>query len=395
MRKIAASYIFPILSKPIKQGTIILSDDGEILDILETNENLHETASTEYYNGILVPGFINAHCHLELSYLKGLMSSASGLPDFIRQIMTKRFSLPVNLNEIIQNANDEMKSNGIVAVGDISNDNFSFEVKKNSKIYYHTFVEVFNPDTKVATSHFKKGLELYTQLNQNNLSASIVPHAPYSMSGELLQLIKQHAHENNCVYSIHNQETVSEDELFLNGTGEIRQLFSELGFNMDYFNSPTGKSSLQSMANYMPENNTILLIHNVHTKQQDIDIAKSVLKSPYWISCPKSNRIIENKLPDLNLFIQNNLDIAIGTDSYSSNTSLSIIEELQTIQKFYPDISLATLLQWATLNGAKALQIANKYGSFEKGKKPGLNLITGIDFENMKLTENSKVKVLV
>jgi cytosine/adenosine deaminase-related metal-dependent hydrolase len=106
---------------------------------------------------------------------------------------------------------------------------------------------------------------------------------------------------------------------------------------------------------------------------------------------------IQNRLPDLQLFSLQEFRnyICLGTDSLASNTNLSILEEMKMIQQHAPDISLETLLLWASLNGAQALGFDQILGSFEKGKKPGINLVTGIDFENLRFTGESEVKVIV
>jgi cytosine/adenosine deaminase-related metal-dependent hydrolase len=90
------------------------------------------------------------------------------------------------------------------------------------------------------------------------------------------------------------------------------------------------------------------------------------------------------------LFVQNNLNVVIGTDSLASNHQLSILEELKTISKNFPEIETETLLKWATINGARALQMESDLGSFEKGKTPGILLIENVD--DKKITEGSKVK---
>jgi aminodeoxyfutalosine deaminase len=393
MRKIAASYIFPISSKPLKQGIVFVSDDGIIHDIIDTGGVLNETSSLEYFNGILIPGLINTHCHIELSYMKNIINVAEGLPDFIYQILTKRANLPENLEEIIAVADKEMKMEGIVAVGDISNDDFSFGMKEKSSIYYQTFIEVFWPSPDKAEDTFSKGLKLFEILLKKKLAASIVPHAPYTMSPELFKMVQDHANNYGGIYSIHNQETPSENELFFRHSGALHDLFTNFGMNMDSIKS-TGKPSLESVNQYFPKKQNILLVHNIFTTQSDINNLYEKERY-FFVLCPNSNLIIEHQLPDIEMFVKNNLNLAIGTDSYSSNTKLSIIGELKTISEHYPKISLDILFNWATLGGAKALGIDNKYGSFEKGKKPGVNLITGIDFENMRLTKESAVKVLI
>jgi imidazolonepropionase-like amidohydrolase len=83
-------------------------------------------------------------------------------------------------------------------------------------------------------------------------------------------------------------------------------------------------------------------------------------------------------MPPIELLRANNAEIVIGTDSYASNWSLNILDELKTIQKQFPSIPLSEMLGWATMNGARALQMEKSLGSFEKGKKPGIVLIEGI-----------------
>jgi cytosine/adenosine deaminase-related metal-dependent hydrolase len=394
MRKIAAPYIFPIVSPPIRNGVIHISDSGEIIDIIENANGLRETAQVEYYNGIIVPGFVNTHCHIELSYLKGMFGNdLSGLPEFLLNLGRKRIAIPENINRIIKMADAEMCAEGIVAVGDVSNNDYSFSVKLQSSIKYHTFLETYKIEPENAFLAYNKVYVLYESLNKLNLSASIVPHAPYSVSSELLTFIAKHYETYKGIFSIHNQETASENLLFENGSGDLYTMFSDIGIDMSTI-PVTGKSSLASVIHHFPANSNVLLVHNIYTQQADIDLAQKTLSNVFWVMCPNSNLVIENMLPDIDLFMKNNVTIALGTDSYSSNSKLSILEEIKTISKAFPSIELKTFMEWATLNGAKALNFDNTLGSFEKGKKPGVNLITNIDFEKFCLTDESQVRVL-
>ena len=138
-------------------------------------------------------------------------------------------------------------------------------------------------------------------------------------------------------------------------------------------------------------------MHNTHTQKQDIDALKRYrkLESTFFVLCPNSNLYIANELPPVDLFRQEKLQICLGTDSLASNTELSILQEMLTIQQNFPEVPLEELLSWACINGAKALNLSTTFGSFENGKKPGVNLITGTDFKTMKLTPNTKVKRLI
>ncbi len=393
-RKISAHYIFPINAEPLKNGIIEVDDSGQILNVINPGEEIKELAGVEFYSGILVPGFVNTHCHIELSHLKGVVSEHTGLHHFISQISKIRIADKKSILQSIEKADWEMQKNGIVAVGDISNTNYSISTKKNSEIDYHTFVELFSLNPEKAEAVFESGKKLEKELTDNSLSTSIVPHTPYSVSKELFSLISLEAGSGTKTMSLHNQECASENELFINKTGDIFDSLSKMGVDFSHF-EPTGKNSLESVISYIPKGNKCLLVHNTFSQEHDIAIANEYFENVYWTFCPNANLYIENRLPDIPLFYKLKQKCTIGTDSLASNHQLSILEELKTIQANFPQVPLTEMLKWATLNGAAALNLSTNIGSFEIGKKPGINLISKIDFDKMQLNPESKLKVLV
>ncbi|MEO7984286.1 MAG: amidohydrolase family protein, partial [Bacteroidota bacterium] len=122
---------------------------------------------------------------------------------------------------------------------------------------------------------------------------------------------------------------------------------------------------------------SLILVHNVYTKEEDVLFTKLPVVNCQlsWCLCPNANQYISRQLPDIDLLIKQDCEIVLGTDSLASNHQLSILEEIKTIGKHFPHIATEKMLQWATSNGAKALQLDSLLGSFEKGKKPGVNLI--------------------
>ncbi|MEO5570033.1 MAG: amidohydrolase family protein [Bacteroidia bacterium] len=393
MRYISADYIFPISSSPIKNGTVVIDDSGIIIEVAKSEI---QNTKSEIYQGIICPGFINAHCHLELSHLKGVISEGTGLTGFIGEFLQKRKQFgEESIKEKIIEAENEMLANGIIAVCDISNNDSTFEQKAKLKLFYHTFIELFDLIPEKAKETFEHGKEIQNsfQSKWDKIQSSLTPHAPYSVSFELLKMISDDALKNNSNISIHNQETESENDLFQNKTGKILELFKKLNINLEHL-PLTGKSSLQSYLGLLPKENKILLVHNTFTKKEDIQFAHQYSKNIYWCFCPNANLYIENKLPDYKIFIDENATCCVGTDSYASNWSISILDELKTISKHSPKIPLQTILQWATLNGAEFLGVGNQFGSLEKNKKPGLNLIENVDLENLRLTQITKIKKL-
>ena len=131
--------------------------------------------------------------------------------------------------------------------------------------------------------------------------------------------------------------------------------------------------------------------------QKDIDLISQTrsLNQTWFVICPNSNLFIGERLPDLELLRQNNLRICLGTDGLSSNRKLSILEEMKTIQTYFPSIPLGDLVIWGTRNGAEALSMDDWGGTIEIGKRPGINLISGMDLQHLRLQPQSKVKRLI
>ncbi len=387
MRKIAAQYIFPITEKPIKNGVVTLNDEGEIVAIGRLNG---EEESVEFYNGILCPGFVNAHCHLELSSMLGCIPQETTLFGFIHYMNTRQKPSEDEQISAILKADSRMAAQGIVAVGDISNTSISFDIKTSSPILYRNFVEVFGSNPAIANSEFNKGVAVVAQAALRGLTASLVPHAPYSMSDVLFKQVVAEGAKSG-ILSIHNQESKEENKYFLEGNGLFAQQYQNGGFT-----PPTviNKPSIYRILNELTEDIKLLLIHNIYTTEEDYDAAIAKNKDTHWVLCPNSNLYIERQLPPVGMLRQKRANIAVGTDSLASNTCLSVLEELKTIAKYFRDVRLEELLTWATLGGAKALGFDQQLGSFDVGKKPHVVLIDGIDFSDMQLTDESKATLL-
>lgn len=341
-------------------------------------------------NGILCPGFVNTHCHLELSHMKGLIPEHTGLPDFILKIVNERHFPEATILEAIVQAEAAMLKDGIVAVGDISNNALTAKQKQQRQLAYHTFVEISGWKPTIAEARFTYAQEVMEQfrlieaadsLNPQTdlfqpLKSSFSPHAPYSVSHALWQ--KMMPYFEGQTVTIHNQETAAENELFQNGTGAFVDMYHAMNIDQTHF-SPTGQNSLPSYFPQLQKAKNILLVHNTNTSEADIMFAQACAsknaQTVYYTLCVNANLYIENTLPPIQLLRDQNANIVLGTDSLSSNHQLSILAELKTIAQHFPNIPLNVLLQWATSNGAKALQMDAVFGSFEKGKQPGVLVI--------------------
>jgi aminodeoxyfutalosine deaminase len=394
MRKISANWIFPVSSVPIPNGIIVVDDGGEILFVGENVPDQYKSLPVEFFHGIIIPGFINTHCHLELSHMKGVAPTGTGLLPFIKTVVTQREVNQDFILEKIREADREMVENGIVAVGDISNKADTVSVKKESMIKYYTFIEKFDfldeNQTDMLFEGYQKVWELHEDGEKNKKSA--VPHAPYSVSPKMYNKINALNSGSQKTISIHNQETVHEILLFQGKSGGFVDFYKGFGVQLDHFN-PETENSLVYALTQMDSSHRTLLVHNTMTDKTSIQFAHSWGSEIYWATCPNANLYIENRLPDYSIFKDEGAIMTIGTDSLTSNWQLSILEEMKTILRYKSYLKFEEVLQWGTLNGAKALGFEKKLGSIEVGKKPGLNLLSIVN--PVDFSQKTQVKKIV
>lgn len=389
MKSFKADYVYPVCADPIKNGIVTVDDFGKIISITDDKAAPSQTP-IETVSGIIVPGFINTHCHTELSHMKDQIAPGNGLISFIKDVLSSRTAEQSEILAAAQAADQEMYDNGIVAVGDISNNSITASIKEKSKLYYHTFVEILGFLPANAEDLFNKALATAEEFKPQ--STSITAHAPYSVSKELFKLIKQYCDTGTNLLSIHNQECEDENKFYRYKLGGFIDLYKHLGVDIGYFR-PQARNSLQSIIPLLTNRQKVLLVHNTCTNLKDIYFIKRFDRKVNWCFCPNANIYIEKRLPKIELFVNQGLNITLGTDSLASNSKLCILSEMRTIQQHFPAIGLDTLLKWGTINGAEFLGIDDEKGTIEAGKTPGLNLITGLD--GFKLTPDTKVKKLV
>ena len=353
-----------------KQDEVLVTDEkGKIYGIIPLADAGEDIRKVE---GILCPGFVNAHCHLELSFLKGVIPTHTGLVGFVSQVMQHRNANSEIIEQSIIDAEAEMIANGIVAVGDICNTPNTIAQKQKGRVRYQNFIEVAGFVPGAAESRFNAIKEIAEQFYiyfPNN--TSIVPHAPYSVSLPLLDKIKEHS--RNKIFSIHNQESAQETLFFKEQTGDFLSLYNNLGVDLSFFKN-TYKSSVEYYIGKIAKEMNALFVHNTFTAKEDIDYIVNQINNPYFCLCPAANLYIENSLPNINLFrsVNDGNNIVVGTDSLASNNSLNILGELSIIQQHFPVIEVEELLKWATINGARALTLEKSLGSFEINKQPGV-----------------------
>jgi cytosine/adenosine deaminase-related metal-dependent hydrolase len=377
----------------IENHVIITDDRGKIEEIIPMEKC--PSAAIQQVEGAIIPGFVNAHCHLELSHMQGMIPTGTGLVPFIKTVVSQRAARAERIQAAVVQAEQRMREAGIVAVGDISNVTDSFAVKQKSPIQFYTFIEVFDfMQSALTDDAFQKAQGILAQLPlKSGDGATLVPHAPYSVSPTLFARLAESA-DKTARFSIHNQELEDEDRMFQEGQSRLITFFELAGFDMSHF-EPTGTSSLRYALAHMPSSIPTLMVHNTQTTKPDIAFAERAWEQLYWVSCPNANLYIENQLPDYDAFMDEEACIALGTDSLASNWQLSILDEIKTLRKYKSYLPSLQLLQWGTENGAKALGFEDRLGTLEKGKRPGLNHLNLSAKDDWEITSSTDVRRII
>jgi cytosine/adenosine deaminase-related metal-dependent hydrolase len=357
----------------LESGKILVLDNhAKVLEIADTTSV--EPSSIEYYEGILCPGFINTHCHLELSHLHNLIPQHTGLLGFLPQVAVQNTATLDQKIEAAANQDEYMKSVGIVAVGDISNEAYTLEIKQKSKLYYHTFVECIAVDASKAQQRYQAQKKIFDLFAASTEAVSMTLHAAYSCCFELFNWIQEND-SSGLLYSIHCLETQSESSFYNQENNALRKAMQAY-ISSDYSIPFNQKTILNNILPLLDNDRKTLLVHNTYLDWEAYNEANAINKNLYYCTCPNANIYIENQLPDYKVWLQNPNIVTIGTDSLASNGRLSIWSEIETLLNQKPDLSIEMLLQWATINGARFLGIDDTLGSFQVGKSPGVNLLT-------------------
>ena len=393
MRRIAARYVYPLTSlEPVVNGFVELEDDGTVI---RTGVSGDPTAEPVFYEGALAPGFVNAHCHVELSYMKGLFRKGTGMAGFIDQINELRDTKSMDEKvRDLKEAMDSLWEQGVVAMADISNCADSFAAKASHPMYTRTFLEVFGTEPEDCDAVMDGVRHLKAVADGFGIDAAPTPHACYTMSPQLVTAVSVEGLKSGFL-SFHSEETEEEEEMLKSGSGKMWENRMKAGMSVP---PVTGKSSLLYFIDRLleghpaPFDEHILLVHECCMDHDGIDAEKAVMNHPFVAVCPLSNLFIHNTLPPIDLMRRNGLKVCVGTDSLSSNDDLVMVDELYCLQRNFPEVPLGELLTWASRNGADFLA-KREFGTLETGKRPGLVLIDNLDAEG-RLTADSKSRRL-
>lgn len=310
-------------------------------------------------SGIIFPGLINCHTHLELSFLKNKIDTSQGFRKWVQKLIALRNSTTEKI--IIEAARRSLAdafNSGTAFIGDISTMGLSPAIFSDSPVAGIGFREFLGSFT---------GTEYRLPVaDSDDAFFSLAAHAPHTTSPELMGFLKKTASDNKMPFSIHLDESDDEREFIKNGKGEWADFLASR--NIDYSSWPVPSESPVVYAEKAGIlDSRTLCVHLCGSSEKDLDIIKK--KNAKVCLCPRSNINLHGILPDVEKMILKGIRPCLGTDSLASTGSLSLFDEIRFLYKKFPNISPSTLFEMATINGASALGVSDSFGTLEQGKK--------------------------
>jgi cytosine/adenosine deaminase-related metal-dependent hydrolase len=374
-----ADWILPMADGPIRDGWVSV-ENGRITGVGTDARS----DAVDLGRVVVLPALVNAHTHLELSYLRDTVPPKETFLDWIRPLMAARREYPDPADPAIlqaaRGAIDEARASGTGLVGDISNTLVTIPLLRDAGMPARVFFELLgfsapDPDGRVAasraridTARVEAGLS--GPPADDRIRVSLAPHAPYSVSPGLFAAIRADLDASgDGVSSVHLGESPDEVEFLARGTGNWPVLLRELGAWNEAWKPPA-----QSPVEYLAEigflDSRVLAVHAVQCSGDDLSRLRAM--GATIVSCPRSNRHVGVGDPPIEAFYAMGVSVAFGTDSLASVEDLNMFGELAAARRLAPRVPARDLLRSATLCGARALGFGDTLGSIETGKEASL-----------------------
>jgi len=368
---VKARWILPIDRPPIENGWIEIADGR----IVRFGGSRPPSAARDLGNVAVLPGLVNAHTHLELSFLEGRVPPAASMVEWIETLIRERAASATESEtdrlDAMHRAADAMRAAGTILVGDISNTLTSVPAIARAGLGGVVFHELLGFQIANATSFVREAWArvetIAAATSAPELAFSVAAHAPYSTSPALISEIARRRRPGPL--TIHLGESLHEVEFLRSGGGPFRDLLVDLNVWTPTWQAPQC-DPVEYLARLGYLQPGVLAVHAVQLT--DDALGRLAEAGGMVVTCPRSNAWVGVGLPNIGHFYAAEVPVAIGTDSLASSPSLSVFDELKELRRIAPDVTAASLLDSATRQGARALGLDAEYGTIAGGKRAAL-----------------------
>lgn len=370
MIRLRADWVLPIAQDPIRDGFVAF-DNGRIQAVAANPPD----GAVPLGRVAILPALVNAHTHLELSYLHAAVPPSGSFNDWVRTLMSiRRAGNPADprIESCATDAIAEARASGTGLVGDVGNTLMSVALLRGAGMAAQVFYELIGFDAADPEALVRAARARIAEVGaeRDGVRIGLAPHAPYSVSPGLFRAIRDDldAHPPG-VSSVHLGESADEVELLQRGTGATRTTLERLGVWTDTWKVP-GTSPVDYLSQIGFLDSRALVVHGVQF--DGVDLGKLRTMGTTLVSCPRSNRHVGVGAPPLEAFYASRVKVAFGTDSLASVDDLNMFAELAEARRIAPRVPARSLLESATLTAASALGFGRDFGSIEAGKRSAL-----------------------
>ncbi len=367
-REILAAWALPISGPPVKNAVIRLIGHT----ILEVGHSTKVSQADQ--NVVVLPGLVNAHTHLEFSDLatpigRSRGSFAQWVTEVIqyRLLQDKLADRQQRKDSAIDQGISESFAHGVKLIGEIATRPWNSPAYHNDNVKILVQLEQLGFAANQAEERFAEIEAARTKMTKVLKDVGLSPHAPYSVSPQLLAKMMNSAVETDSVVSMHLAESKDEMQFVETRSGP----FAELLQRLNLLGPDWHVANIDFCLRQLCECWRGLVIHANYLSERQMDFLAS-FKNLSVVYCPRTHDYFGHREFPLTGLIERGIRIAVGTDSRASNPDLDLLEELRTIRRVFKHLSHGEILQLGTSAGAQALGLDDNYGSFEAGKSPGV-----------------------
>lgn len=379
----AAKHILPVASTPIQNGAVLVHEGriaafGRRKDLVKAHPGVEVR---DLGDTVIIPGLVNAHTHVELSFMNGEPPTGGTFMTWLRDLVARRPGVDAGAAaEAAGKALETMIRRGTVAVGDIANGAWAAPLLARSGLRGLAFHEIFGfaaSDTESileAAAHRLETIDSDPEVlaARDRFTTILTPHAAHTTSFPLLKALGGRAVASGEMLSIHVAESEEESQLLRDGTGPFKDFLIERGAWDPAFKAP-GQTPVEYLERLGVLTPRTLAVHCVHLDHQDFSRLQA--RGVTVVTCPRSNqRLGVGKAPVPKL-LSSGIPVALGTDSLATAPDVDAFTEVAHLRQEHPSVSPAAALRIATLNGARALGMAQDLGSIEEGKLAALAVV--------------------
>lgn len=372
MIRYRAAWILPIATAPIRNGVVVVDRDRIVTASRFDPQRLptldERDREVDLGDAAVLPGLVNAHTHLELSWMRNRVAPSRSMPAWAANLVALRREQTTDPRAPIAAAINEARAAGTALVGDVTNTLAAEPLLRESELAGATFYEILGFSAREPVQLVADASSALGKLDGNaGWTRTVVPHAPYSVSPDLFRAIRQVAGDRPM--SIHLGESAEEIEFLRAGTGAWRELLGRLGAWNDKW-EPPACGPVEYLGRLGLVDDRLIAVHG--TQLSDGELARLAAANATLVTCPRSNRWTGAGTPPIERFYASGVRVAVGTDSLASVEDLNLFAELAVVHKLAPRVPAARLLASATIVGASALGFDKDFGTIEPGKRAAL-----------------------